>query len=179
MKILGVDPALTNTGLALFNHIDENNTSIIDLCLIRTSSSKDKNIRKNVDDFNRASFLYSSIQPWVEKADVVCLELPQIAGANVQARSMWSSGIVLGLMSTLKKPVVLLTPIEVKSITGNKKASKDEMISWATSIYPNAPWLKVKRHGQLVLTDNNEHLADAVAAGHAGFKKALDLFTAT
>lgn len=172
MKILGIDPALVNTGLALLNHTNDK-SSIIDLGLIVTASSKDKKIRKNIDDYNRGVYLYTQLQPWIEKCDCVCVELPQIAGANVQARSMWSSGIALGIISSITKPIVLLSPAEVKLITGSKTASKEEVIAWATALYPDAPWKKVKRKGELVLVEKNEHIADAVAAAHAGLTKAL------
>ena len=51
------------------------------------------------------------------------------------------------------------------------------MIAWATGVYPDAPW---KRHGGRV-TDDNEHLADAVAIAHAGvqtpeFRKVMTMF---
>lgn len=178
MKILGLDPALVNTGLALLNHNEGNNT-IIDLGLIVTNSSKDKKVRKNIDDYNRAVLLFSSLQPWIDKCDCVAVELPQIAGANVQARSMWSSGIALGIISSIKKPMVLLSPSEVKLATGNKTASKEEVISWATTLYPDAPWKRVKRKGELVLVEKNEHIADAVAAAHAGLTQALAFFQKT
>lgn len=178
MNILGIDPALVNTGLALFNHTDGNN-SIIDLGLIVTSSSGDKNVRKNIDDYNRAVLLHTQLQTWISRCDCVCVELPQIAGANVQARSMWSSGIALGILASISKPVVVLTPSEVKLATGNKTASKEEVIAWATSLYPDAPWKKVKRKGEMVLVDKNEHIADAVAVVHAGLDKALAFFEKT
>ena len=58
--------------------------------------------------------------------------------------------------------------------TGSKTASKDDMITWAVSQYSDANWLTTKRGGHDIVTKKNEHLADAVAAVHAGMK--TDLF---
>ena len=60
-----------------------------------------------------------------------------------------------------------MQPNETKLATvGTRTASKAEMISWATDLYPKAPW--IKRGAKFTLA--NEHLADALAVGHAGVK---------
>ena len=64
-----------------------------------------------------------------------------------------------------------MTPTEVKLAgAGKKTATKEEMINWAASQYPKANWLYQKRNGVKCLVNKNEHLADAVAAIHAGIQ---------
>jgi hypothetical protein len=76
-----------------------------------------------------------------------------------------------------------VTPTEVKlAATGNKNASKQEMIDWAVEAHPEASWLRHKRKGVMELTAANEHLADALAAIYAGvltdqFKQAMSIVT--
>ena len=72
----------------------------------------------------------------------------------------------------LNKPLIEVTPTEAKKASvGRATATKDEIIDWAFKKYPNLNWLKSaqsKRPSKL--TDANEHLADAIAVGHAGVK---------
>lgn len=173
MKILGVDPSLVNTGVILLDDIT-GDWKITDMELIVTKASTLKGVRKNYDDFCRARDLWDALQPWFDRADWLSIEIPQIAGANVQARSMWASGIALGTLAAAKKPMKWLTPKEVKEAIGNATASKEEMVEWAYKMYPDAPWPKRKFKGEMVPLESNHHLADALAAAHAGIKKGLD-----
>lgn len=67
--------------------------------------------------------------------------------------------------------MIQVTPNEVKLAACKKKtASKAEMIEWATSHFPDAPWLTHKSKGELILSSKNEHLADALGAIVAGTK---------
>ncbi|HAJ4688302.1 TPA: hypothetical protein HLV25_25800, partial [Escherichia coli] len=69
------------------------------------------------------------------------------------------------------KPLIQVTPNEIKHFVGNKlTTSKEEIIQWATKKHPKAPWLRRKQSGQDVLVNKNEHLADAVAAIHTGMQ---------
>lgn len=172
MKILGVDPSLVNTGVILLDDIT-GNWEVTDMELIVTKASQLKGVRKNYDDYSRARELWDALTPWIDRADWLAIEIPQIAGANVQARSMWASGIALGTLATIKKPMKWLTPKEVKEAIGNATASKTEMAEWAYKTHPNAPWPKRKFKGEMVPLENNHHLADALAAAHAGIKKGL------
>jgi Holliday junction resolvasome RuvABC endonuclease subunit len=92
----------------------------------------------------------------------------------------------IGLLAALsaRRNLIQVSPIEAKkAATGRKTASKDEMIAWATAKWPHAPWLTKKRHGAVSYTDDNEHLADALAIAAAGvqtveFRAALQIATA-
>ena len=135
-------------------------------------------VRKNYDDLDRARELLLKILDFVKDADFICVEIPQIGGADMQARSMWTSGVALGLIASLPpEKVIALTPTEVKNATGNKKASKEEMCDWAYALYPNAPWPARKFKGNMVRLVTNHHIADALASVAAGLEK-KNLWTA-
>ncbi|WP_218958956.1 RuvC family protein [Salinimonas marina] len=101
----------------------------------------------------------------------VNLAFVEIPVGSQSARAMASYGICVGLLASIQIPIIQVTPAEVKiAATGSKTATKNEMIHWAVSQYSDADWLTTRRGGQDVVTNKNEHLADAVAAVHAGVK---------
>lgn len=177
MRVVGIDPSLVNTGLICVEGTP-GSWQVSNLSLFTTKSAASSNdkkvatIRKNYDDLNRARILKNTILSFVENADFICVEIPQIGGAEMQARSMWMSGISLGIIAMLpEEKLVLLTPGEVKMVTANKKASKEEMCEWAYALYPNAEWPSRKYKGDIIKLVNNHHIADALACVVAGLKK--------
>ena len=125
-----------------------------------------KVVRKNSDDINRARSLHDAMQGFIQDVDLVIVEVPV---GSQSARAMASYGICVGLLSSISQPLIQVTPSEVKLVAvGSKTASKAQMIDWATNLYPNANWIKRKQKGKWVLGNKNEHLADALAAVHAG-----------
>lgn len=55
---------------------------------------------------------------------------------------------------------------------GSKTASKQEMIEWAMHHHPEANWpMKTRNKALSVITGSAEHMADAIAAIHAGLLK--------
>jgi Holliday junction resolvasome RuvABC endonuclease subunit len=162
MKILGIDPAMRNFGLAR-GVLTGGVLDVQKIGLIETATGKGlKQVRKNSDDLRRCRDLYNGLLPYVEWAEVVFCEVPV---GSQSARAMASYGMCLGILASIKKPLVQLSPIEVKMASvGNKNATKREMIDWASELYPNLPWIK----GRGQLGDKNEHIADAIATIHAG-----------
>ena len=158
ITIAGVDPALANFGLA--KGTLDLDTGILDLThleLIRTSKTKDKQLRRNVDDLERCRKLYNGLSAFLEEVDIMCVEAP-VGSQNSRAAA--SYGACIGILSAVQTPMIIVTPDQVKiAAISNKKATKKEMIEWGRKTYPNADWLN---------TLNDEHLADAVAAIHAG-----------
>lgn len=187
MRIVGIDPSLVNTGLVSV----EGNPGAWDVSNLSLVTTKSANqtpavakarkkakiaplpvVRKNYDDLDRARELLVAILDFVEDADFICVEIPQIGGAEMQARSMWTSGVALGLIACLPpEKVIALTPAEVKKATGNAKASKEEMCEWAYALYPNAPWPARKLKGVQVRLKTNHHIADGLASIAAGLAK--------
>ncbi|EGR3221695.1 hypothetical protein DC904_13435 [Vibrio parahaemolyticus] len=142
----------------------------IEQMVLQESKGADKKtakvVRKNSDDIRRAKSLHKALHEMLKDVNMVFVEVPV---GSQSARSMASYGICVGIIASINKPMIQVTPTEVKlAAVGCKTASKQDMIDWATQAYPDASWLTVKRNGKSVLTAKNEHLADAIGAVHAG-----------
>lgn len=168
--MLGIDPSMSNFGFALVEVDTVSGTMVAlkELRLTSTAPSKQKGVSKAFDDYRRARELYTSLQEMLSKADVVAVELPI---GSQSASAMKSVGICHGLIASIDKPLIKLSPSEVKlGSVGIKNASKAEMIEWAHGQFPEGDWLKTKRGGKMVLTNANEHLADALAVVETAIK---------
>jgi len=165
--VLGIDPSLKNLGIAKCElDLQNGEITVLDLILVQTEKDQNKTIRRNSDDLNRARKLHKFFTTYTEWADFVFSEIP--TGAQ-SARAALSFGIAIGVLASCNKPLIQVMPTETKLHTvGTKTASKEEMIEWATEKYPGAPWLTAKSKGVTRFTNDNEHLADAVAVVHAG-----------
>lgn len=175
--VLGIDPSMRNWGFALAN-IDTDNGNILvhEVSLTSTEKGGAKSTRVNSDDLRRCQEVYASLVPLLSRAKVACVEIPV---GSQSARAMASYGMCLGILATISMPLIQVTALEVKSQSGYKYASKEEMIEWAVDLYPSAGWRM--KGGKPILT--NEHPADAVGAIHAGvktaeFRSALNLYRA-
>lgn len=167
MIIAGIDPSLNNFGLAKGEFRDRYFT-LSNLVLQETAGTKVKQVRKNSDDLKRAQLLYDATHEFIKDVDLVIVEVPV---GSQSARSMASYGICIGLIASIKKPLIQVTPTEVKlAAVNNKNATKDQMIQWATTEFPQADWLYKTQKGVKSLVSKNEHLADAVAAIKAGIR---------
>lgn len=171
MRVAGLDPSLSNFGMVKGSLGFNQGFPVFDLeelLLQETKSDKAnaKVVRKNSDDLNRARLLHDAMQKFIADVDLVIVEVPV---GSQSARAMASYGVCIGILSSIAQPMIQVTPIEVKlAAVGSKTASKADMIAWATDMYPNAQWLRNKQKGVWKLGNKNEHLADAVAAVHAG-----------
>ena len=180
IKVLGIDPSMSNWGLA-FATVDSD-TMAIELERLQLVSTKpeDKKVRKavrqNSMDLRRAQELVGAQLIAQQGRAIAIAEVPV---GSQSARAMASYGICIGILASLRIPLIEVTPNEVKLAgAGVKNATKDEMIQWAMKEFPNANWLTRRLHGEVVPTDANEHLADAVGAIKAGvqtqqFRQAL------
>jgi hypothetical protein len=170
IDIVGIDISLRNLGVSK-GTIDllTGEISINDLVLTETKAGDKKTakvVRKNSEDLERAIDLREALHKQCEGAKLAFVEIPV---GSQSARAMASYGICIGVLASCPIPIVQVTPTEVKLAgAGHKTATKDEMIEWAVAKYPKAPWLKVKRKGKVEIVAKNEHLADAIAAIHAG-----------
>lgn len=171
MRIAGIDPSLNNFGMAKGNLDFDQGRPVFDLAELYLQESKSdkanaKVVRKNSDDLNRAKTLHDALHRFIDDVELVIVEVPV---GSQSARSMASYGICVGILASIGVPMIQVTPTEVKLAACQKKtASKGDMIEWATNMYPDAQWLRHKSKGEMVLGNKNEHLADAVAAVHAG-----------
>lgn len=169
MIVVGIDPSLSNFGLAKGTY-HNGKFFLSQLKLINTEpdNKNKKVVRKNSDDLERAKKLYTQTKEFIDEADLLIAEVPV---GSQSARAMASYGACVGILACLDKPLIQVTPNEVKlASVGSKTASKQQMIEWATTTYPSANWLTQKRLGKVELVAKNEHLADAVAAVIAGLQ---------
>jgi Holliday junction resolvasome RuvABC endonuclease subunit len=173
IKIVGLDPSLSNFGIARATLDPETLAyTIDDLVLVKTENEKDKKVkkvvRKNSEDLERARKLYEGLIQACHGASFAFAEVPV---GSQSARAMASYGVCIGVLAACPIPLIQVTPTEVKLAgTGYKSGTKDEMIEWAMTKFPDANWLLTKRAGQMVPVAANEHLADAVGAIEAGLK---------
>ena len=170
LKIAAIDPSLCNFGLArgTIDMSDETLPVVVEhITLVSTETDKSarKVVRRNSEDLARARKLFRGAREYIKDASIVFVEVPV---GSQSARAMASYGVCIGLLAALSdKPLIEVTPTEVKlAAVGSKTASKQEMISWASDLYPHLNWIKSR--GKSELADKNEHIADAIGAIHAG-----------
>ncbi|NUB24734.1 hypothetical protein GAY30_07420 [Azospirillum brasilense] len=173
LTVVGCDPSLQNWGLARaivrltnLSTLAEPLLEISGLRLVRTSPAGGKKVvRKSSDDLMRATTISQEFRAFSMGAAMCMVEVP--SGCQ-SARGAMSNGICVGVLSNSAVPLIQVDPTEVKLATvGNRTASKADMIAWAVAMYPDADWLR-DRAGGLIAA--NEHLADSIAAIHAGMK---------
>lgn len=189
LKLVGLDPSLTHWGIAIGSYDPGSNDLKIDhLDTICPVLFKGKQVRQNNVDLTAAIQLYEGACDAMKGAHAVFVEVPH---GSQSARAMASYGICVGVLAGLRAaghPFFELNATEVKVATGLKKtATKLEMINWAASRHPEAPWQRhihdakgkpsktnpfvmVGSYKKGELTNSNEHQADAVAAIHAGLR---------
>ncbi|HCJ5989696.1 TPA: hypothetical protein NU512_002982 [Escherichia coli] len=170
IKVAGLDPSLSNFGVAIGEiELDSGALQVNKLHLIETKAGDTKKqVRVNSDDMRRLNEIWRGIKPLIDQVHLVFCELPV---GSQSARAMVSYGSCLGVLACVDKPLIQVTPNEIKYYVGNKlTTSKEEIIQWATQKQPNAPWLRRKQSGKEVLVNKNEHLADAVASIYTGMQ---------
>lgn len=168
IKILGIDPSMNNFGYAAATYdLDTGQLEYLGIRLNSPDKPKaKKSVRQNSTDLALAKNQYSVLQQRMEWADIICVEIPV---GSQSARAMASYGICIGVLASINKPMIQVTPTEVKvAATGNKSATKREMINWAFSQNNSLKWLTRTVNGDNILIDKNEHMADAMAAIKAG-----------
>lgn len=174
IRVVAQDPSMNNWGLVAAN-IDlekECEIKILDMLVI-TNIKKDiktnKSVRRSVLDLERTRDLNTAIAAFIEehKPHFTMVETPH---GSQSASAMKGYGICLGILGAIRVPMIALTEQECKiHALGRKSVTKQEMIGWAMSRFPNAKWKMRKSKGELVSVDGyNEHLADACAALEAG-----------
>ncbi len=164
IQVLGVDPSMANWGMSLCDlDLTNNQIQIRELCLLKTETGKNKRVRKNSDDLERAKILHAGFNEFASKVKLCFVEVPH---GSQSARAMASYGMCIGLLASSPVPLFELTERELKlATTGDHKCSKAEMINWVTERHTEGKW--PTRAGKIV-TSKCEHLCDATAAVHAG-----------
>lgn len=170
IPVLGMDPSLTHWGLAKgLLDLDTGFLDQLTLQVVETEKSKNKQTRANSQDIARSEKLASVVYPLVKEATIVFVETP-VGSQNADA--MKSFGIcvgIIGMCRSLGAQIIEVQANDVKeALTGNRNATKRMMIDTAVSLYPNAnfPRERGKANGRVI--NDAEHVADAIAAIHAG-----------
>lgn len=169
IRVAGIDPAFANMGIArILLNLETMGMDIEDLILIETEKEETKKVRVNSDDLRRATELHSGMQKALKGCVLAFAEIP--SGAQ-DAKSARGLGIAVGVIASSPVEIVEVQPAETKlASVGSKTATKPQMIAWATNLYPDAPWKRVRDNPAGAFTLKNEHLADAVAVAYAGIR---------
>lgn len=163
----GLDPSLSNFGMSKGILINDSKIQINEIQLVTTKSNPSIKFR-NMDDLERAKQLGRAMIEFFSDVDVIYVELPV---GSQSSRAQTSYGVCIGVIAALGSRVKRVSAKDVKLVaTGNPEASKQDMIDWATNLYPELTWHTKKRNGVLSYTGKNEHVADSIAAIHAGLK---------
>lgn len=180
IRVGGWDPSLSNFGMVKGDlDLDTGLFEPIELKLVTTSATKNKTTRTNSDDLRRSRELFKGVHEFFTDVELVFVELPV---GSQSSRAQTSYGVCIGVAASIKAPLIECTASQLKlAVTNNKTASKAAMIQAMTTLYPELNWLTKKSKGVVSYTDANEHLADALAAIHAGvqteqFKELLIVF---
>ena len=173
MIIVGIDPSLRNTGLVAvkLNQVDESIT-LIDAKMSHTFPSKEKK-GKNLHDVNSVRCILADLDEFLLKHNpqLVCAELPL---GSQSSQAMIGVGICTTILATIKYPLILVNPFDVKKVVyagAKRKMAKSEIVEWATTKHPSDLWFKRKLKGKIVYMASNEHLADALVSIYAGMEK--------
>lgn len=173
MVFAGLDPAMNNTGIAIGSiNLRTAAWSIEALKLVQPPKLKKemkKVIRKSSDDLARMRHTHSEVLEFL-KLHGVQMVFAEVPSGGQSARAAYGFGSATMMLASLPMPVVEVTPVEVKLAVGERWASKEYMIEWATNRWPDLPWLTRKLKGKLVPIADNEHLADACGVIQAGLK---------
>ena len=173
VRVLGVDPSLKNTGIAIANYnLDQGDYEIIHIDLFSTEPAKGKVVRKSSDDVERMSIALEGVMATIDKYKPA-FAAGEVPVASQSARGAFSNGGCHMMFAAIRWriPLVQVSPMEVKvASAGPKHAAKEEMIEWAVAKWPGLPWHTYKRLGKMLMHANNEHMADACGAIAAGVK---------
>jgi crossover junction endodeoxyribonuclease RuvC len=149
MRVLGVDPSLTATGLAL---VDTATNAVIDTWTITTKGKADDTLRQRQTRLDRIAH-----DAGVIDTDLVVIEGPahgHTTGHHHDRSGLWWA--IVTAFHSLDVPVVEVTPASLKKYaTGKGNAGKDTVLLEVARRYPT-----------VMVANNNE--ADALVLAAMG-----------
>jgi Holliday junction resolvasome RuvABC endonuclease subunit len=166
-----MDPSLRNWGIATGIYDTETRELIITaIDVIQPVLSKAKQVRQNSLDIDASKQLFAAAYRYAQGTQAVFAEIPV---GSQSSRAMASYGVCTGVIGSLKGmsiPIIEVNPTEVKlAAVGNKTATKEQMIAWATSKHPEANWPRYNQNGKSIISEAKaEHMADAIGSIYAG-----------
>ena len=179
IQVAGLDMTMSNLGFCrFFLDLDTLDLRLDVAGLVSTEKGNRKLVRANSDDLRRSIEIRQGVDRVAGGCDFVFAEVPS---GSQSSRAALSFGITIGILASLRVPLIQVMPSETKIHTvGRKTATKDEMIQWSYARYPQAPWQRYQRdvknragilvHSAGDVHDDNEHMADAMAVVHAGLR---------
>lgn len=168
IPVAGFDPSMRNWGLALaLLDLQEGHLTTPHLEVIKTAEEpKGKQVRQNSFDLEASEALAKRALEAARRSKAVFVEVPH---GSQSASGMKGYGICIGVLGAIRAegiPIIEVSESESKkNFTGKRTATKDEMIQTAMQWYPQANW---PMRGGKVVAGTAEHMADAIAAIHAG-----------
>lgn len=171
IKIVGFDPSTSNFGIAQCEvDVETLQVEVKNLILTKTESEKLKGVNKQSDDIRRAREIREGMIAACKEHQLAITEIPFYSPAAYPAAN-FGAGLTVGVLASCPIPLIQVSPQDVKvAAVGHRHACKEEMMEWAFGAYPNANWRTYKRAGKAIPTQDNEHLADAVATVLAGLQ---------
>lgn len=163
------------------------------LCLVSTVPEQQKVVRKSSDRLRRGAELRQAMLRECTGCTFAFVEVPS---GTQNANAAFGLGIAVGILSGCPVPIIEVSQQEVKTAVAGMKvkkgASKAEIIEWASKLWPDANWHRAPHKsvskGRTLpagrLTEDNEHLADALATVVAGvatpeFQRLITLMAAS
>jgi Holliday junction resolvasome RuvABC endonuclease subunit len=180
LRLLALDAALVNIGYAVFNIPEPGVVEPVEGGLIQPDIEKTKQMDDQEYNVARAAYIFSSLLDLITRMKPDALAMELLAGTQ-NAGTAKCFGIVTGIMggvtATSKIPLQFVLAQNVKkAFTGNKAASKDDMLR---SLIANCPdfvdlFLPKARKGARGksayalngLLNEGEHIVDAFAIGY-------------
>lgn len=161
-----MDPSLTHWGTAEGQLcLDAGFLTGVTVGMAVTKKGKNKQVRANSDDLRRCEDLAEHAFEVAERAKIVFIECPV---GSQSASAMKSCGVSFGIVGAMRTKGIQIIEVQAMDIkqamTGNRNASKADVIAAAYELYPDAGWKWHKGK----LTNDSEHKADAIGAIHAG-----------
>ena len=168
-EVAGMDPSMSNWGIAKGTlDTKTGEIEIRELVLIVPERITTKQVRQNSKDINIAMDLCVGISKTIGTTNK--LTFVEVPHGSQSSRAMASYGICVALIGayTVRNPSTFqVSASDNKRIfTGKKNATKEEMIQRMLELHPETrDMIKYHKGNPVGWT---EHLADAVAAIHAG-----------
>lgn len=179
IPVVGFDPSMLHWGIAEAE-LDLSTGILGDphLSIVEPDRLKEKQVRKNSKDLHEAKQLAEAVFAVAKTAKAIFVEVPV---GSQSASAMKAYGMCVGILGTMLASDIQLievTATEVKvALTGNKHATKAQMIDHAVQLYPDSNFPRYTKNGKTFkkgdVMDKAEHVADAIGAIHAGVSTPL------
>jgi Holliday junction resolvasome RuvABC endonuclease subunit len=166
IRILAVDPGFCHTGIVAME-LQSGVWRPVLLETVTTEPPKEKSkLLKGDCDFARLLMTADRMLAEAPKARGLLAELPPggAKSAAAQRAMALASGLLAGLVASLRLPYELVQPGDVKkSVTGKRSASKEEIMDWAGRQWPEETARFASKRAASGWTAEFEHVADALA----------------